>query len=175
MQCSATSRFLVFLLRKRTGETVKTHFFFPAGKRMVFGIQRKRGSVWVEWSQIGIRRPGFTPPSRSSPVYGRLPRRNRDKRWSYPTFFRPCVGGCRNVVPLPGIPSVAGVGPFFLPIHFSLLPLPLICVVRRTDTTPPFLSFLSLFGTRPSSTGGTGPFPFAIPRTFPCKCRGDLV
>ena len=42
----------------------------------------------VEWSQIGIRRPGFTPPLRSSPVYGRLPRWNRDKLWSYPTFFR---------------------------------------------------------------------------------------
>ena len=36
--------FFFFLLCKRTGETVKTRFFFPAGKRTVFGIQRKRGS-----------------------------------------------------------------------------------------------------------------------------------
>ena len=50
--------------------------------------KEKGAPVRVEWSQIGIRRPVFTPPSRSSPVYGRLPRRNRDKRWSYPHFFR---------------------------------------------------------------------------------------
>ena len=42
----------------------------------------------VRWSQIGIRRPGFTPPLRSSPVYGRLPRWNRGKLWFYPHFFR---------------------------------------------------------------------------------------
>ena len=50
--------------------------------------KEKGASVRVEWSQIGIRRPGFTPPLCTSPVYGRLPGWNKGKLWSYPHFFR---------------------------------------------------------------------------------------
>ena len=50
--------------------------------------KEKGAPVWVEWSQIVIRRPGFTPPLRTSTVHRRLRRWNRDKLWSYPTFFR---------------------------------------------------------------------------------------
>ena len=42
----------------------------------------------VEWLQIGIRRPVFTPPLWTSTVHRRLRRWNRDKPWFYPTFFR---------------------------------------------------------------------------------------
>ena len=64
-------------------------FLFPCRKKKWFLESKEKGaSVRVEWSQIGIRRPGFTPPLRTSPVYGRLPRWNRGKLWSYPTFFR---------------------------------------------------------------------------------------
>ena len=62
---------------------------FPRRKKKRFLESREKGaSVRVEWSQIGIRRPGFTPPLRTSPVYGRLPGWNRETPWSYPTFFR---------------------------------------------------------------------------------------
>ena len=42
----------------------------------------------VEWSRIGIRRPGFTPPLSTSTVHRRLRRWNRGKLWFYPHFFR---------------------------------------------------------------------------------------
>ena len=50
--------------------------------------KEKGAPEWVEWSQIGIRRPGFTPPLWTSPVHRRLRRWNREKPWFYPTFFR---------------------------------------------------------------------------------------
>ena len=50
---------------------------------------KEKGASWrVRWSQIGIRRPGFTPPPSTSTVHRRLRRRNRDKPWFYPHFFR---------------------------------------------------------------------------------------
>ena len=42
----------------------------------------------VEWLQIGIRRPVFTPPLRTSTVHRRLRRWNRERPWFYPHFFR---------------------------------------------------------------------------------------
>ena len=38
--------------------------------------------------QIGIRRPVFTPPLRTSTVHRRLRRWNRERPWFYLTFFR---------------------------------------------------------------------------------------
>ena len=69
-------------------EDDKTRFASLLEKERFLESKEKGAPVRVEWSQIGIRRPGFTPPLRSSPVYGRLPGWNRDKPWSYPTFFR---------------------------------------------------------------------------------------
>ena len=78
-----------FLLRKRTGETVSKTISFSRGKKKRFlESKEKEASRRVRWSQIGIRRPGFTPPLWSSPVYGRLPQWNRDRLSSYPRFFR---------------------------------------------------------------------------------------
>ena len=77
-----------FLLCERTGETFKDHFASLLEKGRFLESKEKGAPKGVEWSQIGIRRLGFTPPLWTSPVYGRLPRRNRDKPWSYPNFFR---------------------------------------------------------------------------------------
>ena len=64
-------------------------FLFPCRKKKRFLESKEKGApVRVEWSQVGIRRPGFTPPLWSGPVHGGLPGRNRENRWSYPTFFR---------------------------------------------------------------------------------------
>ena len=70
------------------GRRLKTRFASLLEKERFLESKEKGAPKGVEWSQIGIRRPGFTPPLRSSPVYGRLPGRNRDKLWSYPHFFR---------------------------------------------------------------------------------------
>ena len=73
----------------RTGETVQNPFLFPCRKKKQFLESKDKGApVRVEWSQIGIRRPGFTPPLRSGPVHSGLPRWNRENQWSYPHFFR---------------------------------------------------------------------------------------
>ena len=50
--------------------------------------KEKGAPVRVEWSQIGIRRPGFTPPLWTSTVHRRLRRWNRERPWFYPPFFR---------------------------------------------------------------------------------------
>ena len=57
-------------------------------KERFLEFKEKGAPVWVEWSQIGIRRPVFTPPLRSSSVYRRLRRRNWETLWFYPHFFR---------------------------------------------------------------------------------------
>ena len=76
-------------IRERTEEAVQNPFLFPCRKKKRFLESKEKGaSVRVEWSQIGIRRPGFTPPSSTRTVHRRLRRRNRDKPWFYPTFFR---------------------------------------------------------------------------------------
>ena len=78
-----------FLLRLRTGETVQNPFLFPCRKKKRFLESKEKGAPkGVKWSQIGIRRPGFTPPLWTSTVHRRLRRWNREKPWFYPTFFR---------------------------------------------------------------------------------------
>ena len=71
--------------RERRSKPVS--FSLPEKERFLES-KEKGAPVGVEWFQIGIRRPVFTPPPSTSPVYGRLPRRNRENPWSYPTFFR---------------------------------------------------------------------------------------
>ena len=78
-----------FCYVKGRGRRFQNPFLFPCRKKKRFLESKEKGApVRVEWSQIGIRRPGFTPPLRTSTVYGRLPRWNRGKLWSYPHFFR---------------------------------------------------------------------------------------
>ena len=80
----------MFWMRERleTGETVKTHFASLLEKEWFLESKEKGAPVRVEWLQIGIRRPVFTPPLSTSTVHRRLRRWNRKKLWSYPTFFR---------------------------------------------------------------------------------------
>ena len=74
---------------KGRGETVQRPFLFPCRKKKRFLESKEKGApVRVEWSQIGIRRPVFTPPLWTSTVHRRLRRRNRENLWFYPTFFR---------------------------------------------------------------------------------------
>ena len=70
------------------GDDLKTRFASLLEKERFLESKEKGAPVGVEWSQIGIRRPVFTPPLWTSPVCGRLPRWNRDKPWFYPHFFR---------------------------------------------------------------------------------------
>ena len=88
--CGVVFRFLSlsFCDVKGRGRRFKTRSFSLLEKERFLESKEKGAPVRVEWLQIGIRRPGFTPPLRSSPVYGRLPGRNRGKLWSYPAFFR---------------------------------------------------------------------------------------
>ena len=70
-------------------ETLSKPVSFSLLEKERFLESREKGAPWrVRWFQIGIRRPGFTPPLWSGPVHGGLPGRNRENRWSYPTFFR---------------------------------------------------------------------------------------
>ena len=76
-------------IRERTEEAVQNPFLFPCRKKKRFLESKEKGaSKRVEWSQIGIRRPVFTPPPSTSTVHRRLRRWNRDKLWFYPYFFR---------------------------------------------------------------------------------------
>ena len=68
--------------------TVKTRFASLLEKERFLESKEKGAPKGVRWLQIGIRRPVFAPPLCTSAVYGRLPGRNRDKLWFYPTFFR---------------------------------------------------------------------------------------
>ena len=80
---------IIFLLRARTGETHSKPISFSRRKKKRFLESKEKGApVRVKWSQIGIRRPVFTPPLRTSTVHRRLRRWNREKPWFYPTFFR---------------------------------------------------------------------------------------
>ena len=111
----------------KDGRDGQRPFLFPCRKKKRFLESKEKGApVGVEWSQIGFRRPGFTPPLRTSTVHSGLPGRNRDKPWSYPTFFRRLRGWASGVAPLPGIPSIAGRSVVFFTdslftITFSLL------------------------------------------------------
>ena len=80
---------VIFLLRERTGETVSKpiSFSLPEKEKRFLESKEKGAPVRVEWSQIGIRRPGFTPPLRTSTAHG-LRQRNRDRPWFYPQLFR---------------------------------------------------------------------------------------
>ena len=127
-----------FCYVKRRERRFQRPFLFPCRKKKRFLESKEKGApVRVEWLQIGIRRPGFTPPLSTSTVHRRLRRWNRESRGSIRPFFAACVGGCRNVAPLPGIPvAAAQVGCFGVrrsstPIHSSLFPLPFTCGARR--------------------------------------------
>ena len=73
----------------KDGRDVQRPFLFPCRKKKRFlGSKEKGAPVRVEWSQIGFRRPVFTPPPSTGPVHSGLPGRSRETRWSYPTFFR---------------------------------------------------------------------------------------
>ena len=77
-----------FCYVKGRGRRFQNPFLFPCRKKKRFLESKEKGApVRVEWSQIGIRRPGFTPPLRTSTAHG-LRQRNRDRPWSYPHFFR---------------------------------------------------------------------------------------
>ena len=79
---------VIFLLRERTGETVQKPFLFPCRKKKRFLESKEKGApVRVRWLQIVIRRPVFTPPPSTSTGHS-LRRRNRERLWFYPTFFR---------------------------------------------------------------------------------------
>ena len=49
-------------IRERTGRRLKTRFASLLEKERFLESKEKGAPVRVEWSQIGIRRPGFTPP-----------------------------------------------------------------------------------------------------------------
>ena len=68
--------------------TTKPVSFSLLEKERFLESKEKGASKRVRWLQIGIRRPGFTPPPSTSTVHRRLRRWNRDKPWFYPTFFR---------------------------------------------------------------------------------------
>ena len=91
-----------------------------------------------------------------------------------------CVGGCSGTGGTPcfaGRDAPSSVWPSAIhlpPCGGKVLmgPAPLLrespCpspeAAHRTPSQGPFLP-----------AGGTGPFPFVMPRTFPCKCGVDLV
>ena len=52
--------------RRRRSKTVS---FSLLEKERFLESKEKGAPVWVEWLQIGIRRPGFTPPLRTSTVH----------------------------------------------------------------------------------------------------------
>ena len=73
----------------RTGETLSKPISFSLLEKEWFLESKEKGApVRVEWLQIVIRRPGFTPPLSTGTVHSGLRRRNRGRPWSYPTFFR---------------------------------------------------------------------------------------
>ena len=80
------------------------------------------------YAPVEVRpRPQWTTPAEQGKAGGPIPH-----------FFAACAGGCRGVAPLPGIPvAAAQVGRFgvrcsSIPLHSSLLPLPLS--VGRDDS-----------------------------------------
>ena len=87
--------------------TTKPVSFSLLEKERFLESKEKGAPVRVEWLQIGIRRPGFTPPLSTSTVHRRLRRWNRESRGSIRHFFAACVGGCRGVVALSGIAVAA--------------------------------------------------------------------
>ena len=74
--------------QKDEGDGSKPVSFSLLEKERFLESKEKGAPVWVEWLQIGIRRPVFTPPLRTSTVHRRLRRWNREKSWFYPHFFR---------------------------------------------------------------------------------------
>ena len=74
--------------RLETGKRSKPISLPCRKKKRVLESKEKGAPVRVQWLQIGFRRPGFTPPPSTSTVHRRLRRRNRDKPWFYPQFFR---------------------------------------------------------------------------------------
>ena len=71
--------------RERRSKSVS---FSLLEKERFLESKEKGASKRVRWLQIGIRRPGFTPPPSTSTVHRRLRRWNREKSWFYPQFFR---------------------------------------------------------------------------------------
>ena len=74
--------------RLETGKRSKPVSFSLPEKERFLESKEKGAPVGVEWFQIGIRRPGFTPPLCTSTVHRRLRRWNRETLWFYPHFFR---------------------------------------------------------------------------------------
>ena len=94
---------LLFCDVKGRGRRSKTISFSLLEKEWFLESKEKGAPVRVEWLQIGIRRPGFTPPLRTSTVHRRLRRWNRERPWFYPHFFRRLRGWVPGVMALPGI------------------------------------------------------------------------
>ena len=138
-------------IRERTEEAVQNPFLFPCRKKKrVLESKEKGASKRVEWSQIGIRRPVFTPPPSTSTVHRRLRRWNREKSWFYPQFFRR----------LRGWGAVRGGS---VPLPYSRFPFPssFYCRARLPRRAKP-LTKPSLTPARPSGPSGRsggGPFP----------------
>ena len=73
--------------RLETGKRSKP-ISLPCRKKKRFLESKEKGApVRVRWLQIVIRRPVFTPPPSTSTGHS-LRRRNRERLWFYPTFFR---------------------------------------------------------------------------------------
>ena len=54
---------------KDGGDGSKPVSFSLLEKERFLESKEKGAPVWVKWLQIGIRRPGFTPPLRTSTVH----------------------------------------------------------------------------------------------------------
>ena len=103
-------------------------FLFPCRKKKRFLESKEKGApVGVRWLQIGFRRPVFTPPLRTDPVHSGLPRWNRERLWSYPTFFRRLRrrGSGRGAAARYSL--CCGAQRRLFTIHSSLFSLPSIC------------------------------------------------
>ena len=106
---------------KDGGYGSKTVSFSLLEKERFLESKEKGAPKRVEWSQIGIRRPGFTPPLCTSTVHRRLRWWNRDKRWFYPTFFRRLrrwVSG-RGAAAWYYLHCMRGAAPFLFPFSSS--------------------------------------------------------
>ena len=93
MRGSLTAWFYVLFLclsvmQKDGGDGSKPVSFSLLEKERFLESKEKGAPVRVRRLQIGIRRPVFTPPLRTSTVHRRLRRWNRERPWFYLTFFR---------------------------------------------------------------------------------------
>ena len=92
---------------KGRGDGSKPVSFSLLEKERFLESKEKGASKRVEWSQIGIRRPVFTPRPAPAPSTGDSAGGTGISCGPIPTFFAACAGGCRDVVALTGITSTA--------------------------------------------------------------------